>query len=282
MHGCANDYVVVDATRAAVADPAALARAVCDRRSGIGSDGLLLAESSEVADLRMRMFNPDGSEAEMCGNGLRCLVLFAVSRGRVDRTTNLRIETGAGVLGASLVAGGPPATPRRADVVIDMGMPRFERGALPMSGAPGRVIEESFEAAGSSLRITALSMGNPHVVLFVDDVDAAPVDVLGPAIETHPVFPQRTNVSFVEVRSPTRLRLRTWERGVGETQACGTGACAAAVAGVLTERSANDVTVEVRGGRLQVHWNEMHGVRLTGPATLVYEGRWPVGGGPSP
>ncbi len=282
MHGCANDYVVIDATQAAPEDPAQLARDVADRRRGVGSDGLLLALPAADADLRMRMFNPDGSEAEMCGNGLRCLVLFAVRRGLVDRATDLRIETGAGVLGASIVATSDGAAPTdlgpAADVAVDMGLPRLERSQIPMAGADGRVIDEALIVPGARVAVTAVSMGNPHAVVFVDDVVGAPVEVIGAAIENHEAFPQRTNVEFVQVISPTELRQRTWERGVGETLACGTGACAAAVAAALTGRTGHEVSVQLLGGTLHIRWDEAEGVRMTGPAIEVYEGRWPVAG----
>jgi len=183
MHGCANDYVVIDASRRVPGDPAALARAVCDRRRGVGADGLLLAGPSDEADLRMRMFNPDGSEAEMCGNGLRCCVLFAAAHGLVDPTAEARVETGAGVLTATILGGEARRGMRRAEVAVEMGRPRLERAALPMVGPAGRVVDEALDVAGASRQITALSMGNPHVVLFVDDVDAARVETLGPAIE---------------------------------------------------------------------------------------------------
>jgi len=271
MHGCANDYVVVDAIRHPVEDPAALARAVCDRRRGVGGDGLLLALPSDVAGVRMRMFNPDGTEAEMCGNGLRCLVLFATSRGLVGGGADVAVETGAGVLSASVcsVDGGA------ASIRLEMGAPRLERESMPMVGAPGRVIAEPLEVAGRAYEVTAVSMGNPHVVLFVEDTEAAALEAIGPAIERHSAFPRRTNVELVQVLSRTAVRQRTWERGVGETLACGTGACAVAVAGVLTGRTGREVTVHLRGGDLHVRWDEAGGVQLTGPAVEVFGGTWP-------
>ncbi len=271
MHGCANDYVVVDAVRHQIADAAALARSVCDRRLGVGSDGLLLALPSESAALRMRMYNPDGSEAEMCGNGLRCLVLFAASRGLVDGAEDLQIETGAGVLRASILA----SDGRTATIRVAMGAPRLERAEIPMVGGRGRVIDEVLDAGEHRLAITAVSMGNPHAVVFVDDVDAVPLDVLGPAFECHPVFPQRTNVEFVQVLARDALRQRTWERGVGETLACGTGACAVAVAAHLGGHAERDVLVHLRGGDLNVRWDEREGVLMTGPAVDVFDGTWP-------
>lgn len=270
MQGCGNDYVVVDATRHAVPDPAQLARATCDRRRGIGADGLLLALPGSLGDIRMRMFNPDGSEAEMCGNGLRCLARFAGDRGLVPDPTQMRVETGAGLLGVQIEADGARA------VTIDMGPPRLERVEVPMEGPEGRAIDAALEVGGESVALTAVSMGNPHAVLFVPDVDAAPLERLGPLLETHPAFPRRTNVEFVQVLGPAELRQRTWERGVGETEACGTGACAVAVAGVLTGRAQREVLIHLRGGDLHVRWAADDHVHLTGPAVYVFEGSWPL------
>ena len=277
MHGCRNDYVVVDALRLAVAAPAALARAMADRRAGVGSDGLLLALPSDCADLRMRMLNPDGSEAEMCGNGLRCLALFAAARGLVADPTNMRVETGAGTLAVSVTD--MDATGRSARVTVDMGRPVVERPGLAMHGPAGRVLEEPLTVDGAVHAITAVSMGNPHAILFVDDVDAAPVTSLGPRIECDAMFPERTNVEFVQVLEPGLVRQRTWERGAGETLACGTGACAVVVAGVLTGRTARTVRVRLRGGELEIQWAADDHVFMTGPAEIVFDGVWPEGRG---
>ncbi len=268
MHGCGNDYVVVDATAHTVDDPAALAATVNDRRLGIGGDGLLLATASDGADVRMRMFNPDGSEAEMCGNGLRCLAQFAAARGLVPDPGRMTVETGAGPLEV-VVAG--------AHWTVDMGAPRLDRAEIPMDGPSGHVVDEAIDVAGETYRITAVSMGNPHAVLFVDDVDAIDLAALGPALETHPAFPNRTNVEIVQVEARDRVQQRTWERGAGETLACGTGACAVAVAGVLGERTDRDVTVALRGGELGIRWDaNSDRVFMTGPAVQVFEGEWPL------
>jgi len=272
LQGCGNDYVVVDALRHPVGDPAALARAVTDRRRGVGADGLLLALPSESADVRMRMFNPDGSEAEMCGNGLRCLARFAAQRGLVPDPAVLRVETGAGVLDVRIreEAGRPLL------VSVDMGPPRLERAEIPMLGEPGRVVDEPLAVGGENVDLTAVSMGNPHAVLFVEDVAAAPLSQVGPRLENHTAFPRRTNVEFVQVLSRSEVRQRTWERGVGETQACGTGACAVVVAGVLSGRTDRAVTVHLVGGDLDVTWREDDHVLLTGPAVEVFDGAWPL------
>ncbi len=281
MHGCGNDYVVVDAFHHPVEDPAALARAVCARRTGVGSDGLLLALPGERAPLRMRMFNVDGSEAEMCGNGLRCLVKFALERGVVPWAEAGSVETGAGLLTWEVRATGREGGRLRVDeVALGLGRPLLERGLVPMRGPAGRVVDEALDLGGRALSITAVSVGNPHAVTYVDDVDAVPLAELGPRVERHPAFPNRTNVEFVEVVSRGEVRQRTWERGCGETEACGTGACAVAVAGVLTGRTDREILVHLRGGDLHVAWEEEPAggrVTLRGPAVEVFEGGWPLG-----
>lgn len=275
MHGCRNDYVVVDGFRHAVPEPAALARAVADRRRGVGCDGLLLALPCEEADLRMRMFNPDGSEAESCGNGLRCLALFALRRGLVRGTDRLTLATPAGIVPARVEGRVGPGTGRAAaDVEVDLGVPGLERAAIPMRGPSGRVVAEPLDLDGTRVEVTAVSLGNPHAVLFVDDVEAAAVATVGPRLECDAAFPERTNVEFVQVLGPGEVRQRTWERGAGETLACGTGACAVVVAGALTGRTQRRATVHLRGGDLQVEWAQDGHVRLRGPAEVVFEGTW--------
>ena len=265
MQGCGNDYVVVDALAHPIDDPAAFARATCDRRRGVGADGLLLALASEAADIRMRMFNPDGSEAEMCGNGLRCLARFVGTRGLVPDAHAMRVETGAGVLTVHVDAAAPDDV-----ITIDMGRPAVMEGHSGFAPASLHV-----DAAEETIEVVPVSMGNPHAVLFVDDVESPAFEQLGPRIETHARFPNRTNVEFVEVLAPGELRQRTWERGVGETEACGTGACAVAVAAASTGRSERDVLIHLRGGDLRVRWDDEDHVHLTGPAVTVFEGVWP-------
>jgi len=281
MHGCGNDYVVVDAFHHDVTDPAALARAVCARRTGVGSDGLLLALPGESAPLRMRMFNVDGSEAEMCGNGLRCLVKFALERGLVPWAEGGEVETRAGRLTWTAHAdAGDDGRPQVDEVTVRMGRPELERARIPMAGPAGRVVDEILDLGGSPLPITAVSMGNPHAVTFVDDVGAVDLPVVGPRVERNEAFPNRTNTEFVQVISRGEVLQRTWERGCGETEACGTGACAVAVAGVLTGRTDRDLLIHLRGGDLRVTWEEeAEGgqVRMRGPAVEVFEGTWPLG-----
>ncbi|HEY8515206.1 MAG TPA: diaminopimelate epimerase [Candidatus Binatia bacterium] len=270
MHGIGNDYVYVDAFAHQVPDPARVARLVSPRRTGIGSDGLILICPSSVADARMEMYNADGSRGEMCGNGIRCVAKYVYDHG-IARKPELKIETDAGVKTLKLdVRDG-----RVASVTVDMGEPILDGASIPVR-AEGRVIDAPFEVDGTSYRITCVSMGNPHCVLFVDDTASAPVTTLGPRIETDPFFPKRVNVEFVQLLDPApsaRLRMRVWERGSGETAACGTGACAVAVAAHLTERAPRRVEIELLGGNLQIEWRESDGhVYMTGPATEVFSG----------
>ncbi|TYO99304.1 diaminopimelate epimerase [Geothermobacter ehrlichii] len=273
MHGAGNDYVYVNGFEETIDNPEELAVRVSDRHFGIGSDGLILILPSDRADVRMRIFNADGSEAEMCGNGVRCVAKFVYERGLV-RKERLIIETGAGLLPVELF---PDAGGRVDRVRVGMGEPRLTRGEIPMAGpADERAVDIPFEVAGRTLRATCVSMGNPHCVIYVDDVDAFPVAELGPQIERHPLFPQRTNVEFVQVLSQGEVRQRTWERGAGETLACGTGAAAVTVAGVLTGRSGRRIVNHLAGGDLVLEWLEAGPVLMTGPATEVFSGEFPL------
>lgn len=276
MEGAGNDYVYLDLLpgrgldTVPLGDLPTLARQISDRHYGVGSDGLILVRPSEVADARMQMFNADGSESEMCGNGIRCVARYLHDEGLVGANP-LTVETGAGVLTLALrIEAG-----RVAAVRVDMGPPRLERAEIPMRGAPGRVIQEVFELEDRVVRLTAVSMGNPHAVIFVPDVDAAPVTSLGPLIETHPAFPRRTNVEFVQVLSRGEVRQRTWERGAGETLACGTGASAVCVAGVLAGLTDGRILNHLRGGDLVLEWAPGGNVFMEGPAREVFRGVWP-------
>ena len=272
MQGCGNDYVYVDCFRdPAPADPAALAVAVSDRHFGIGSDGLILIGPSSVADARMRMFNADGSEAEMCGNGLRCVAKYVHDHG-IARKPSLKMETGRGIQAVELEVEGGKA--RR--VTIDMGEPILGGPSIPttLPGDPPRDVP--LEVEGETFRVTCVSVGNPHCVIFVPEITDRLVLEVGPKIERHPAFPKRVNVEFILVHSPSEATMRVWERGSGETLACGTGACAVAVAGALTGRFGRRVTIHLRGGDLELHWSEGDGrVYMTGPAVEVYSGDWP-------
>jgi diaminopimelate epimerase len=269
MQGAGNDYVYVNCFEETIADPAALARQVSNRNFGIGSDGLILIMPSEVADVRMRMFNSDGSESEMCGNGIRCVAKYAYDHGLVKKT-EITAETGAGILTLQLF---PNDRDRIERVRVNMGRPRLTRGQIPMTGpADEQVVNVALQILDRTFRITCVSMGNPHCVIFVDDAAAFPVDKYGPVIENHALFPRRTNVEFVQVISPTEVRQRTWERGAGETLACGTGASAVAVAGVLTGRTERAILNHLSGGDLEMEWTEEGSVYMTGPAVQVFEG----------
>ena len=269
MHGAGNDYVYVDGGKEAVANPAALARTVSDRHFGVGGDGLILILPSAVAAVRMRIFNADGSEAEMCGNGLRCVAKYAYDHGLVD-TLGITVETGAGLLPVEMFTN---AAGRVDRVRVNMGRPRLTRAEIPLSGPPEqRVIDQELLVLDRTLRISCVSMGNPHCVIFVDDVQNFPVATYGPAIEHHPLFPRRTNIEFVQVLAVGEVRQRTWERGAGETLACGTGAAAVTVAGLLTGRTGTQLLNHLAGGDLEVAWDGVGEVVMTGPAVEVFTG----------
>ena len=271
MHGAGNDYVYIDGFQESISDPAALAIAVSNRNFGIGSDGLILILPSMVADVKMRMFNSDGSEAEMCGNGVRCVAKYAYDHGLVAKEV-VTVETGAGVLTLQLY---PNAAGRIEKVRVNMGLPRLTRGEIPLTGEPAtQVVNEPLTILDQTFAITCVSMGNPHCVIFVDAVENFPLEKYGPLIEHHPLFPRRTNVEFVEVRSRNEVRQRTWERGAGETLACGTGASAVAVAGVLTGRTERIIKNILSGGELELEWSEAGPVYMTGPAVEVFSGEY--------
>jgi diaminopimelate epimerase len=285
MHGLGNDYVYVDCVRRPPPrDPAALARRVSDRHFGIGADGLILILPSEVADARMRMFNADGSEAEMCGNGVRCVAKF-VHDHDIARKPRLEIETGRGVLALDLTV----TNGKVGQVRVDMGEPILQASDIPTTLAGERVVNvalpdwpgtpgilELLRAAGGDLSVTCVSMGNPHAVFYCRNVAEVPLESVGPILETVPVFPRRVNVHFVQVHSPGEVTMRTWERGSGMTLACGTGACAVCVAGVLTGRTGQDVITHLPGGDLKLEWSDRDNhVYMTGPAAEVFSGEWP-------
>ncbi len=271
MHGAGNDYVYVNGFEEVVEDPARLAVEVSNRNFGVGSDGLILILPSQVADLRMRMFNADGSEAEMCGNGVRCVAKYAYDHGLVAER-EITVETGAGILTLQLF---PNALNRVEKVRVNMGRPRLTRGEIPVTGPPGeQLVGVELKALDRTFHITCVSMGNPHCVIFVDSVEEFPVEKYGPVIERHPWFPNRINVEFVELLSRTEVRQRTWERGAGETLACGTGASAVTVAGVLSGLTERRIVNHLRGGDLELEWAEDGHVFMTGPAVQVFEGEY--------
>ncbi|MGC9319902.1 MAG: diaminopimelate epimerase [Armatimonadota bacterium] len=274
MHGLGNDYVYIDGHDQDLArlDLGRLSSLVSDRHFGVGSDGLILILPSETADFRMRIFNPDQSESNMCGNGIRAMSKYVYEHGLTERT-ELEIETSAGIIRPSLRVQDGTVT----SVTVDMGEPRLARRDIPMTGEPADepVIDEKLDVADEVLRVTAVSMGNPHCIVFVADVREAPVEELGPIIEHHPAFPERTNVEFVEVVDRGHARMRVWERGAGETLACGTGASATCVACALNHRTDRDIEVELPGGTLEIEWREDKHVFMTGPATEVFQGELP-------
>lgn len=267
MQGLGNDFVFIDGRRLKLVLLKKAARSLCDRRFGIGADQVLVLGKSRKADFRMDVFNADGSSSGMCGNGLRCLAKY-VKDEKLSSRSEIRIETGAGIQTAKVLS--------RNKVRIDMGLPILKSKEIPVN-LSGRVINRPIRVDGKELRATCLSVGNPHCVIFVEDLEKYPVEKTGPAVEKHNLFPQRTNVEFVRVISSKEIALRVWERGAGETLACGSGACAAAVASILNGFAERKVDVKLRGGILQVEWDRDSGhVFMTGPAVTVFKGEMEI------
>ena len=267
MQGLGNDFVVVDATREPFTLDDGQIRALADRRFGVGCDQVLVVEKPTRGDVdfRYRIFNADGGEVEQCGNGARCFVKFVRMHGLTDKR-DIRVETAGGVIAPRLEQDG--------EVTVDMGVPRFAAAEVPFTGGSGGVADV-LDVDGRHVTISALSMGNPHAVQVVDDVDAAPVTTEGPRIERHPRFPRRVNAGYMQVIDRATIRLRVWERGAGETLACGTGACAAVVAGIRRGLLDRVVRVQVRGGALTIAWGgDGEPVMMTGAAESVFDGRW--------
>ena len=271
MQGAGNDYVYINGFEEQVADPVALAQQVSNRNFGIGSDGMILILPSAMADVRMRMFNPDGSESEMCGNGIRCVAKYAYDHQLVSKQ-EMTVETGNGVLTLELY---PGAGGWIEKVQVNMGRPKLLRREIPMTGPPTeQAVLLPIDVASRTFELTCVSMGNPHAVIYVDSIAEFPVAEIGPLIEKHLWFPNRTNVEFVQVVSPNEVIQRTWERGTGETLACGTGASAVTVAGVLTGRCENRIVNHLRGGDLELEWIADGPVMMTGPAVEVFSGEF--------
>ena len=276
MQGIGNDFIMVNclgkegaALNEEVQQRAAL---LCDRKFGIGGDGVITVLSGDAAPFRMRMYNPDGSEAEMCGNGIRCFAKYVYDRGLSHGESDLPVETGAGLLRVQAQLGGDGKV---ATVRVDMGEPVLTPALVPTTLGPGAapVINLPILVGDQMINITAVSMGNPHAVIFVDSVATYPVSTVGPIVEVHPAFPKRTNTEFIEVLSPSEINFRVWERGAAETLACGTGACGAVVACVLNGKTGREVLVHLPGGDLQIVWSEADNhVYMTGPAADVFEG----------
>lgn len=268
MHGCGNDYVYVNCLEEKVDEPEKVARFVSDRHFGVGSDGLILIHPSEQADFRMAMYNADGSQGEMCGNGIRCVAKYVYDYGLTDKT-NLSIETLAGIKELELTVEDGKVTL----VKVNMGRPELTPQKIPVSLGGERCVDEPLIVEGKEKRITAVSMGNPHAVLFVEDTSALPLEKIGPYYEKHEAFPERINTEFVQILNRREINMRVWERGSGETLACGTGTCASVVACVLNGKTDTEVTVHLLGGDLQICYDlEANTVWMTGPATVVYDG----------
>lgn len=271
MQGAGNDYVYVNCFEEALPqDISRLAIEVSDRHKGIGSDGLILICPSEKADAQMRMFNADGSESEMCGNGIRCVAKYVYDHG-IAQQQELKIETGAGVLSLDLELTGQKVS----QVRVNMGKPILTSSEIPTLLPGDPPVNADLDLGDETLQVTCISMGNPHCITFVEEVNDHWVHVIGPQVEVHSMFPKRVNAEFIEVISPTEMKMRVWERGSGETQACGTGACASAVAGVLTGRTERNALIHLPGGDLRLEWANSDEVFMTGPAVEVYQGVWP-------
>jgi diaminopimelate epimerase len=268
IHGCQNDYLFVDCTAAPLEAASEIARRLSDRRCGVGSDGLICVRPSDQADFRMEMYNADGSRGEMCGNGIRGLGKFVYERGLTAASRDsITVETDAGIKQLDL----HKSNGKVHSVTVGMGEAVLDGKLIPINHA-GRFLDQRIEAAGREWKATCVSMGNPHCVTFDLDPDTVELDRVGPAFENHELFPKRVNAEFVSVESPERLRMRVWERGSGETMACGTGACAAVVAGVLTHRCGRRAVVVVRGGELEIDYRDDGTVVMTGPAVEAYRG----------
>jgi len=285
MHGIGNDYVYVDCFSERVDDPAQTAILVSDRHTGIGADGLILICPSQSADVRMRMFNADGTEAQMCGNGIRCVAKYSYEHGLAQAggeisvagqgsfSSSLRVETGRGILPLGLEVDKDDKVRR---VCVNMGQPILAAKEIPTGLDTEKVVNEAIEIDGREYSMTCVSMGNPHAIFFCDDADEVELERIGPMIENHELFPERINAHFVKVDGPGQITIRTWERGSGITLACGTGACACAVAGVLTGRTERGVLAHLPGGDLELNWCEDDNcVYMTGPAVEVFSGEWP-------
>jgi len=272
MHGLGNDFILIDCLSKSLGDSSFLsylAKKLCDRNFGIGADGLILILLSSKADLRMRIFNFDGSEAQMCGNGIRCFAKYAYENKLVSKI-KFTVETSAGTITPELIF----KDKEISGIIVDMGIPKLKRREIPMNGEDTPiVVDETLKInPEQAFKITCVSIGNPHCVTFVNDVQSIPVDEIGPKIENHSFFPEKTNVEFIQVLNRKEINFRVWERGVGETLACGTGACAALVAAVLNNKTDRKATIHLPGGDLDIQWADDRHVYMTGPAELVFRG----------
>ncbi len=270
MHGCGNDYIYVDGTKEILTpqEKPEVVRCLSDRHFGIGGDGVIFINPSREADFEMEMYNMDGSRAEMCGNGIRCVAKFVYDKGLTDKTSISVISCGKIKYLTLSIENGKVSTVR-----VNMGSPILKAKDIPVISDKEEVIDDEIEVAGENYKITCVSMGNPHAVVFVDEVAGLPLEKIGPLFENHVHFPKRVNTEFVKVLDENTVEMRVWERGTGETLACGTGACATVVACVLNGLTKEQVTVKLLGGNLQIQWDrESNLVYMTGPATTVFEG----------
>lgn len=261
MHGCGNDFIFLDCLKHDIPNRDALARNLCDRRFGIGADQLLTVHPSKVADFKMEIYNADGSNVEMCGNGIRCFAKYVYDHGLTQKR-QLEVETLAGIIRPRLVG---------ELVEVDMGEPILEGRKIPVD-ADGKIINHPLTVGDTTYKVTCVSMGNPHCVLYLDEIDSLDLEKIGPRFERHPLFPKRVNTEFVKVLGPNELKMRVWERGAGETWACGTGASAVGVAGVLTGRTERKVTIHLNGGDLLIEWGDNNRVYMTGGGEEVFHG----------
>lgn len=266
-HGLGNDFVIVDGAKTKVSDYQQAAIEVCDRHFGIGADGLVFVLPSNIADFKMKIMNSDGSEAEMCGNVTRCVARYVYEKG-LTKKRKITLETLAGIIKPELLE-------TKGMVKVDMGEPRLLRGLIPMTGPENeQAVNVPLEVEGTRYQVTAVSTGNPHCILFVDDMEKIDLPVLGPKIETHPAFPKKTNVEFVQVLNDHEVRMRVWERGAGITLACGTGSCATLVASVLNGKTKRQATVHLDGGDLLIEWADDDHIYMSGPTVEAFHGEW--------
>lgn len=272
MHGLGNDFVFIEDKTGQDKDYTALARAMCNRHTGIGADGLIVIVDSRVADVRMRIINSDGSEAEMCGNGIRCFAKYVYDSGIIEKK-QFTVETPAGIMEPEITVG---ADNKAKLITINMGRPSFNRSEIPMEGADGRVLNEDLCVDGENWKITSLLMGVPHTVTYVDDVDTVDIEKIGPLFEKHEAFPKHTNINFAQQMDDRTVKVRTWERGAGATLACGTGSCSVAVASFLNGRTGREVDIQLPLGTLHIEYREEDGnVYMTGTAAVSFTGTWP-------
>lgn len=272
MHGLGNDFVFIEDKTGQDKDYTVLARAMCNRHTGIGADGLIVIVDSRVADVRMRIINSDGSEAEMCGNGIRCFAKYVYDSGIIEKK-QFTVETPAGIMEPEVTVG---ADNKAELITINMGRPSFNRSEIPMEGTNGRVLNEDLCVDGENWKITSLLMGVPHTVTYVDDVDSVDIEKIGPLFEKHEAFPKHTNINFAQQMDDRTVKVRTWERGAGATLACGTGSCSVAVASFLNGRTGREVDIQLPLGTLHIEYREEDGnVYMTGPAAVSFTGTWP-------